>query len=160
AYVDLGISPRQTNGIQRKARHHAANRPARRAGESAYDFAGTRNCCLCHSGIWRRFQCDRAAAGARRRNAARLGESGIRARGAFARPNHGSEKRRRHHEDRAEAKAGEIFTQRRSPSLARLSFWVAHASRVLASASSRSRTFLMVSPCSRDAQLNEKTVLT
>ena len=36
--------------------------------------------------------------------------------------------------------------------------WVAHASRVLASASSRSRTFVLLSPCLAHAKPSEKIV--
>ncbi|PYK51898.1 MAG: hypothetical protein DME20_00500 [Verrucomicrobia bacterium] len=36
--------------------------------------------------------------------------------------------------------------------------WVAHASRVLASASSRSRTFVLLSPCPAHAKPSEKIV--
>jgi hypothetical protein len=51
---------------------------------------------------------------------ARFCKSRIRALRAVARPNHGSEKRRRHQQDRAEKEAGEILPKRRTPPLARL----------------------------------------
>jgi Helicase subunit of the DNA excision repair complex len=37
---DFRIPARQADGVQRNARHHAANRPARRPGKSAYNFRG------------------------------------------------------------------------------------------------------------------------
>src|SRR5207244_4793177 len=52
------------------------------------------------------------------RTAIGLSKRGIRARSAFARADHGSEKRRRDFENRAKAEAGEIHAQRRASPLA------------------------------------------
>ena len=64
----------QADGVQRKARHHSADRAARGAGKPAHHPARTRNRGLRHSGSRRRLQSHRAPARTGRGDATSLGQ--------------------------------------------------------------------------------------
>ena len=96
---------RRTKQMEYNEKHGITptTREARDPGKLAHHPARPRDRRLRRAGSRRRFRSHRASARTRRRDANRLGESGIRARRALARPDHGSEKRHRPYEDRAEA---------------------------------------------------------
>ena len=118
---DFGISADQTDRIQRETWNHATDGAKGGAGKFAHDFAWARDCFLGHQRSGRKLRSDRIAAGARRRNAARFGQSRVRAGGAVARSNHGSKERHRANENRTETPAGEIHAQQRATTLAGIS---------------------------------------
>ena len=69
---DFGIPADQTDRIQRETWNHATDGAKGGAGKFAHDFAWARDCFLGHQRSGRQLRSDRTAAGARRRNAARL----------------------------------------------------------------------------------------
>ncbi len=112
----------QADGVQREAQHHAHDREARHPGKPAHHLERPRDRRQRRAGSRRRFQPHRTPARTRRRHATRQREPGIRTRRPIARPNHGSKKRHRPRQNRAETQAGEIFLpwRRRNPTAPRL----------------------------------------